>query len=56
MNSSGVLRSAPWFMAGPEYRELMEALHVLKHVAHQAKELFEEMVDEDDKGEKRRRR
>jgi hypothetical protein len=34
----------------------IEALHVLKHVAHQAKELFEEMVDEDEGDERRRRR
>jgi hypothetical protein len=28
------------------YREFMDAVHALKHMAHQAKELFEEIVDE----------
>jgi len=29
---------------GPEYRELMEAFHILKHAYHAGKEFFEEMT------------
>jgi hypothetical protein len=34
---------------GPNYRKFMEAVHALRHMAYQAKEFFEEMVDEDRK-------
>jgi hypothetical protein len=31
---------------GPHYREFMEVLHILRHVAHEVKELGDELVDE----------
>jgi hypothetical protein len=33
---------------GPEYELFKEALHVLKHAAHEAKEHFEEMGGEEE--------
>ena len=45
---AGRLVSGAIVHGGPNYREFMEMVHTPKHMAHQEKELFEEMVDEDE--------
>jgi hypothetical protein len=35
---------------GPDYRELMEAVHVLRYAWENAKEFAEELVEDDEHG------